>query len=368
MAFVSVTLYLTVTNFLWGQLFRPQFFSISVPLIDICLPLLATANLLNHLRRQQLKPHQQYFFYFLIYTFANLILNIYLRHLNPIKPIFYFIRLSTLLSLFIWPINPQILNRKFYLFLNLILISNIIVGLIQYFLWPDFRSFSAQGWDPHLYRLVSTFFDPTFTALIYLLLLIQNFISHPNYPLLFINYIAIALTYSRSSFLSFWVTSLILSTTTHRPKIFVTATILLGLTLLALPRLPGEGTKLERTSSIFAKIENYREGIALFAQSPLIGYGYNTLEQTRTIKPTSHAANGFDNSILTIFVTTGLIGGILFTTGLISLWLSSSLIFRLSLLAVLIHSLFANSLLYPWILFYLALISSPNKSTTKYHK
>ena len=180
MAFVSVTLYLTVTNFLWGQLFRPQFFSISVPLIDICLPLLATANLLNHLRRQQLKPHQQYFFYFLIYTFANLILNIYLRHLNPIKPIFYFIRLSTLLSLFIWPINPQILNRKFYLFLNLILISNIIVGLIQYFLWPDFRSFSAQGWDPHLYRLVSTFFDPTFTALIYLLLLIQNFISHPN--------------------------------------------------------------------------------------------------------------------------------------------------------------------------------------------
>jgi hypothetical protein len=130
--------------------------------------------------------------------------------------------------------------------------------------------------------------------------------------------------------------------------------IIVALTFILLPRQPGEGTKLERTNSLYAKIINYREGIKVFSQSPLVGVGYNNLAYVRNIiKPESHANFGFDSSLLTILATTGVIGLSLFIFGLLHLFNSSGLLFQSLLVAILIHSLFANSLLYPWVLFFL---------------
>jgi O-antigen ligase len=121
------------------------------------------------------------------------------------------------------------------------------------------------------------------------------------------------------------------------------------MTIILLPRQPGEGTKLERTSSIYAKIENYQEGIVLFSKSPLIGHGYNNLSFVRNYNPDSHAASGFDGSLLTILTTTGMVGFSLFILGINSFFHQSSLLKKTMLVSLLVHSIFANSLLYPWI-------------------
>jgi hypothetical protein len=121
--------------------------------------------------------------------------------------------------------------------------------------------------------------------------------------------------------------------------------------------MPGEGTKLERSSSIMAKIENYKEGINVFTKSPLLGVGYDNLFYIRTSSNiNSHSLSGFDSSLLTILTTTGIFGFIFFILGINKKFNQSNLTQQSLLIAVLFHSLFANSLLYPWILFFIFLI------------
>jgi len=326
--------YATALIFFFGKLFYP------LPLFEISLGLLA---LVNFYKNRQIK--NKYFLYFLLFSLIT-------GRFITIISFLYFIRLAVLLSFFIF---PPVFDKKFKNFFLLIVLSNIIFGLIQYFVWPNFTYFSALNWDPHLFRLVSTFFDPTFTGLIYLMFLIVVFFSFPNSLIyLVIPYIALALTYSRSSLLSFIVAFAYISQKLKKPKIFFISLIILISTLFILPRLEGEGTKLERISSIKAKIENYKQGINLFSQHPVFGVGYNNLKYARNeSQNSSHAAFGFDGSLLTILTTTGLIGFILFILGLKQYFLKADFLHRTLLIAILFHSLFSNSLLYPFVLFFL---------------
>jgi len=363
MASVStIVLYLTAIVFFFGQLLRLNFLNISFPLLDIFIIALAAINLIFHLKTKTIQIKNRGFLYFLIFTWITFFINYFLYHNPIITPLFYLIRLTCLLSLIIVPLSSQIFKEKFKRFFLICLFSDIIFGFIQYLFWPNFIYFNALNWDPHTFRLVGTFFDPTFTGLIFLLfLLIIFFNKNINFriPILIISYLAIALTYSRTSYLVFIIAFAFISMRLKQPKILITSILIIILTVLILPRLPGESTKLERTSSIFAKIENYKEGISVFSQSPLIGHGYNNLVYIRHINiPNSHSNSGFDSSLLTILATTGLIGGLLFLTGIKDLFFHSDLLLQTLLLTVFIHSFFSNSLLYPWVLLILCLTPS----------
>ena len=160
-----------------------------------------------------------------------------------------------------------------------------------------------------------------------------------------------SLTYSRSTYISFLIAFIYLAKHFKKINILLFSFGIMLLTMFLLPRQPGEGTKLERTSSITAKIQNYQEAWTLFKKSPIIGVGYNNIPFVREIKiPNSHANSGFDGSLATIFVSTGLIGGIIFLLGLKTLFTKSSLLQKTIILTTLFHSIFANSLLYPWTL------------------
>jgi hypothetical protein len=344
-------------TFFFGQLLRLNLFGLSFPLIDIFIVLFSFINLLNHFFLHTLKPKNIYFLYFLIFAWFSFVVNYLIYDYPLLKPIFYLVRLSSLLSFFIFPPNLNIpklnLKKSFYL----IMIANVVFGLIQYFLWPDFTYFKSFNWDPHLSRLVSTYFDPTFTALLYLLFLIILYRGKYNVLIIALTYFAIALTYSRSTFLALVICSLFLGLKLKKFKIFTLTAIIVTVTILLLPRPPGEGTKLERTSSIKAKIENYKEGFGVFLRSPIIGHGYDNLSYVRQIKDiNSHSNSGFDSSLLTILTTTGIPGLLLFIAGLTRLFQRSTLTYQILLLAIFIHSLFANSLLYPWILIFLILV------------
>ena len=351
MALIQTTILIfTFFSFFIGQIFRLNLFDTSFPLIDIAIMLLALVNILQHIKQNNLKPNNKYFLYFLIFTWFFLFINLFKYQIISLKPIFYLIRLTCLLSLFIFPINIK--NKLKNLFI-IFVIANIIFGIIQYFVWPDFTYFNISNWDPHLYRLVSTYFDPTFTALIYLFLVIKLFLEKDfkyRKPLLIISYLAMALTYSRSTYLSFLVAFIFIAISQKKIKIFLYSIFIILLTIMLLPRQQGEGTKLERTSSIFAKMENYQEGFSLFIKSPLVGHGYNNLSFLRNSNSNSHAISGFDGSLLTILVTTGIIGFSFFILGINRFFYQSSLLKKSMMISLLVHSIFANSFLYPWVL------------------
>jgi len=359
MALIStIILFITAIVFFFGQLLRLDINNISFPAIDICITLLFLTNIFTHFKNKTLKIKNKYFFYFLIFTWISFLVNLINYHTDILRSLLYLIRLNILISFFIFPITFS--TPKFKNFFYITIIANIIFGFIQYFFYPDFTAFKSLNWDPHLYRLISTFFDPTFTGLIYLLFLIIIFLKKNfplRIPLLILSYTAIALTYSRSTYLSFLIAFTFIAKAQKKPKIFLISLILIISTICLMPRQAGEGTKLERTSSIKAKIENYKEGISVFIKSPIIGHGYNNLFSVRQINnPDSHANSGFDGSLLTILATTGIIGFILFTLGLKHYFISADFTQKTLLITILFHSLFANSLLYPWVLLFLLLV------------
>ena len=319
---------------------------------EISLGIFFIFNFFYHFKKHSLRIHNQPLLIFVIIAWVTFFINFFIHHFPLLPALLYLFRLSILLSFFILP--PPKPTKNIFI---LVLFANVIFGFIQYFIWPDFTYFNSLNWDPHLYRLVSTFFDPTFTGLIYLMFLIYLFFNYRNYFLLTPIYLAMVLTYSRSTFLCFAIAFIFISIKLKKPTIGIISTILILTTMLLLPRLEGEGTKLERTSSIKAKIENYKEGISVFTKSPIIGFGYDNLFYVRQISnPNSHANSGFDGSLLTILTTTGIIGFIPFCLGLKEYYKKSNLFHKSLLLAIFVHSLFANSLLYPWILIFLVLI------------
>lgn len=341
MAFVSslieIGLYFAIFS---GQLFRLSLGEISFPLVDIFLIIFTLHQLLTATR----PPRNYHVLWFLIYIWTTFILFALFTPVPPIKPLFYLLRLSCLLSLVVYP--PRLLQHRF---LILALLANLLFGFIQYIFWPDFTYFKSLGWDDHLNRLISTYFDPTFTGIIYVFAVIYFFSKSKFLTAVF--FIGLLLTYSRSSFLALYVSGLYYFFFQKKIVHFLMFTLILIFSISLLPRRGGEGNQLERTSSIRAKIINYREGLGLIKQHPW-GIGYNFIPYYKQAFPGAHDSGGFDSSLLNILITTGILGSIFFVSGFYHFFRQQALIKRSMIIALVIHSLFANSLFYPpvWLL------------------
>jgi len=247
----------------------------------------------------------------------------------------YWFRLASYLHLY-WVIFD--LKENFSRHLAGLGVSIAVLGLIQYFLWPDLTATTVWGWDPHYYRLVGTFLDPNFTGIILVLTLIL-LTERKNWFWWGVTYLSLALTYSRSSFLAFLTAMIWLKKFNWRLILLIT------LTWLFLPQAAGgEGVKLARTSTIWARWQNYQEALTMIRQNFFWGTGF----QNRRI----------DASLLFIWVNSGIFG---FLAWLYFLKKAGGktlkkLVLGASLVAILIHSFFVNSLFYPWVLTWLMII------------
>lgn len=250
-----------------------------------------------------------------------------------------------------------------------------LVGLFQFFLYPDLRNLWYLGWDPHYYRLFSTLFDPNFAGIILVLTLFLGFyLAKLNNWWFWLSQsgllLAIYLTYSRASFLAL-IIGLITYFISNKMSKLTWQIYIIGIVffIMVLPKPTGEGGQLFRTASAIARVGNYQRGLELFTKSPIFGWGFNTLRfvsqnqgWTKTDGVPSHAAAGLDNSFLFVSVTTGVVGLAsylwlfieLLKLGLIknidqkykSLYLSS-------LSAITMHSFFNNTLFYPMVMIWL---------------
>lgn len=362
-----------------GQIIRLRInlLGVSIPLhpLDVLAGLILGAFIIGKVRKPAFFKSIQAF---LIVASFSLFLSIFdYNFVNSVSGALYFLRVAAHFSLIpvVWStFNTKRKRNLIFKSLLAVCVFTAIFGLVQYLWLPDLRDLKYIGWDDHYYRLFGTFLDPTFTGII---ITFGGLISYYLYALkkgkkylllMIFLLITLLLTYSRASYLAFIVGFSYLLLYLRR-NVLKDLTILIALFLILLPFLPrdiSEAAKLERTYSIFARVDNWKETLTIYKQEPLFGVGFNNICEAR-IKylgegvRESHACGGSDSSLLLVLATTGIVGFLVFFNMLISAAKSAnlrpfSISFRACGLALLVHSQFSNSLFYPWVLGWLTIL------------
>lgn len=284
--------------------------------------------------------------------------------------LFYLVRLFAYFYFFVyvWNYLKQKIESKKNIVdaLSILSLSSAIFGWIQYVVFPNIKPFTIWGWDDHLFRLVGTFLDPTFLGIIIvfgLLITIYRYIvARRKIDIIFILFllISLAFTYSRASYLAFFAGLLAILLSFKKARYFLLIVIgFLGI-MLILPTANNHVLSFSRQFSAIARLENYSETFNIFKTSPIFGVGYDNLclakaKDSGFVNFNSHACSGSDSSILFILATTGILGLISFVHLLYSVlsnirYTKYYILLISSFVALLVHSLFSNSLVYPWVL------------------
>ena len=290
----------------------------------------------------------------------------------------YFVRWWIYLSLILLTavyLKRKIVSKKHLLEMLLGVGTFLVVfGLVQYLIWPDLRTFEVAQWDPHYYRIVGTFLDPGFTGLIYVFTFLVNlhFIDQGKRKVFYfvgsLAYLGLVFTYSRSSYLAFLAGLGAWSVLKKNWRYLAIGVLVLGLTILALPRPSGEGVRLERISTVKARLLNYARTAEIIKSEPFLGVGFNLYRYAQREMgyldydwEKNHAAAGADSSLLFIGATTGVLGLAAYLVGWqrilkTSLTSQTKLILVPAIVAVMFHSLFLNSLFYPWAMGWISIL------------
>ena len=235
--------------------------------------------------------------------------------------------------------------RRYYPYIVISSMIFMTIGLLQYFILPDIRFLTYLGFDDHYFRLIGSLLDPNFTGLVlvvFILLAPKIFFLLPL--------IALALTFSRASFLSLGVSLIYLAAVKKQFQLLLLL-LILGIALYFVPKPFGEGVNLFRTFSIVSRFENQSQALAVFAQNPILGVGFGPRK--------------IDNSFIFVLTTTGVVGFVAFLSLLKKAWqITPDQFAKAALLAILVRSLFNNSFFYTPILalFFLLLNYRPNRS------
>lgn len=362
-----------------GQLLKvPMAFgaiSFSVNTLDILAMSSLFLNLFGTTKKPKFFKHIEDF---LLISLFSLIFSLFIFTPYQVLPgTLYFIRFISYISFFIlvWNLVGQKLMERQVLLKGLIAASffTAFFGWIQYIWLPDLTWLKYYGWDDHLFRLVGTFLDPAFTSIIIafgtlISLTIYTQRKEKKYLATFIFLlITLVFTYARASYLALFFgifTLLFLRKKTYFKYLYLTIFVFFA-TLLFLPRVASEGTLLERTQSIFAKLENYSETFEIIKRYPVFGVGFNNMCLSRTMlfggETESHACSGSDSSLLLVIAATGIVGFFVFTKMLFELLknVPSNLYgigFLICAVALFVHSFFVNSFFYPWVLGWMGIL------------
>lgn len=368
---------------------------------DLFVPWIVALWLLKELFVSRSLPKTRfgkYILLFLLAAFLSLFVNsIGLPSSELLSSGFYLVRLIAYLLFYFlcYQVLEKHENRQKVLFgLYLTAVGLALAGLVQYFLVPDFTFMAQYGWDPHIGRLLSTWYDPNYIAGFFAVvigILTSIWLMKKDRWLdiytpitLLLLLIVFALTFSRSGLVALGVVVLCISILKARSLLIIG---LLGLLLIvgvndrAQERAMGllnssmsvvTGSldyDLDATSKL--RVESWNQSMSLIDGNYLLGIGYNTIQYKKLTKglitsDSIHSGSGSDSSVLNIFITTGIIGLVLYILLYLQL-LSASLtlyheknapthirgyalgIFSL-ICALLLHSFFVNSLLLPFFL------------------
>lgn len=331
-------------------------------------------------KKINITPLSRSFVYFLvIVTFTFFLGSTRVTLHDSFVGFFYLIRLCVYVIFYfaVWDLARDKSIRK-NLLNSLIAIGSFIslFGLIQYFFIPDLRFLASLNWDPHYYRLIGSFLDPAFTGILLVLVFTIIFSQMKEKGkegrkifLGFIFLLGILLTYSRASYLALFISLFIIYIVRRNLWIVIPPLVFIGVGMFFLPRPGGEGVRLERTSTINYRFENYKQSLEIGESYPLFGVGFNLYGPENAFRGynediNSHSASGADSSLLFLFATTGVAGVLIYFSLLTQIikkgWENKKNVAGIALLAstfaILVHSSFSNTLFYPWVLGWQAIL------------
>lgn len=254
----------------------------------------------------------------------------------------------------------------------------VVFGYIQFIFYQNLRNLFYLGWDEHLYRMFSVFLDPNFAgvffALAFVFLLgmvfrISNFKKIPSVLLvilMFLDFLAVYLTYSRTALLALILGTLTIFYFKTKRRYLILIVMLLLLFVFVVPRaFKTEGTNLFRTVSVDERIKSAQIAISIFENNPVFGVGFDSYRYYQNRRgfisgsqwEVSHAGSGTDNSYLLILATTGIIGFIAYVYLLYKMFLlgklaekNTKLMLFSSLIVFCVGALFVNALFYTFLI------------------
>ncbi len=323
-----------ILSLAFGQLLRFHFVSFLPPfyLHDLLLIIFLTINLpiLIHL------PLTTFYKETFLFLISLLIFNP--NQLLTFRIIVYFLSFLLLLRLK--------LDLNFFIKINQLAFALVaLLGLWQFFFLPDLRILASLGWDDHLNRLTFPYLDPNFTGIV----LALGFFSFQDQStwLSFLFLIPLALTYSRSAWISWFLTLIISSKRYLRLGL-----VFIILSLIFLPRRFGEGNNLFRTYSIKSRLNNDALIFRRLLNNPLKGEFISKYHLIYSFNRAETANNSF------LFVWQ--IGGLV--TLLTFMKLLFTILKRLTKpqlwILVIVASFFNNVFFYPFILIWLLWITA----------
>lgn len=311
---------------------------------------------------------------FLIWSLTTLMLHSsQLGHSEMLVALLYWARLTSILLLY--PAGALLLRgekvrnfaKKACIYAY---VAMLVFGFLQLFIFPNVEIF-GNNWDPHMGRMVGTWLDPNFFGAFLALLLPTIVFWIPSRVMqvciVCLSLIAILLTRSRSTYIALFIAlcvcCIVWLFTSPFPekwkKMVVPGIVTIAIFILFSGIILGE-----RASRIFIhdptvaiRVEAYQEvWKRLVVPNIFFGVGYNAYQVAAKdagliTDYQIHSRAGSDSSILTLLVTTGLVGTALFFIPLfLGLIRHYSLVYIWITVFLLVHSLFVNSLLYPHIL------------------
>ncbi len=248
-----------------------------------------------------LRPHLSTVRFWLLVFLAIFVIFLpwFLQPIFPFVALIYTLRLSAYLTflLLVWHLR-LFSSAEFSLLFLIFFLTFTCLGLGQYFLFPDARLLQYLGWDDHYYRLLGSWFDPAFSSLVFVFALIFIFFTRKKMKLLddslffyfclILFFIALVLTYSRSSYLALFVVTclglgqyfvhkknfLFLSAKKWFLPIFLFSSFMIVALVFLTFRFPSDSTNLLRFNSISIRGQMFLAQLnSLSFQDWLIGKG-----------------------------------------------------------------------------------------------
>jgi O-antigen ligase len=249
-----------------------------------------------------------------------------------------------------------IVKKSIWIFI----LCTLLLSFSQFILYPNLRNLEYLGWDPHHHRLFGMFLDTTIMGIILSLsffwVLTQPVKKYIQFLVLGLLLFLLFLTYSRISYMVFAITFFIFFIRKIEAKKIVLFFVGFAAILFFLPKPQGESVNLLRVFTVQARIENNIQAIDLFTKKPLLGYGYDRLRYIRATELESHSGGAFSSTYLTILVSTGIIGLLVFLLWLYQLSLLVTFEGKIILLIVTLASFFDNIILANFILILIPLL------------
>lgn len=255
----------------------------------------------------------------------------------------------------------------------LIIVGSLIVvfGYLQYFFYRSLKNLFYLGWDEHMHRMFSVFFDPNFAGaffVLFFLFLVSMLLKEKSFLIGILSVLtlgAVFLTFSRSALIMLIVSSSLLFTLVNK-KIWIA--MLLGIIFLVIivssKYFYIENINLFRVFSSEARLETAKKAIEIVQSNPIFGVGFNAYRYAKfeydlrsdNSRMLSHADAGVDNSFLFVLATTGIVGFISYLFLWFRILKIASILAIASITGILVDSMFINSLFYPFIMLWLWII------------